>query len=76
MEWSLEQLQKINELQCWYLKKTNKVIEAIDNGKIKIETYWNDCRNMVKSVRSDKQLKEWQIVFENMENIIHNKYVE
>lgn len=76
MEWSLEQLQRINELQCWYLEKTNKVIEAIDNGKIKIETYWNDCRNMVKSVRSDRQLKEWQIVFENMENIIHNKYVE
>ena len=76
MEWSLEQLQRINELQCWYWEKTNKVIEAIDNGKIKIETYWNDCRNMVKSVRSERQLKEWQIVFENMENIIHNKYVE
>lgn len=76
MNWTLEQTQRINELQGFYLDKTNKVIEALENGKIKIESYWNDCRKITKSVRSDRQLKEWQIVFENMENIINNKYVE
>ena len=48
----------------------------IENGKIKMESYWDDCRKLCKSVRSDSQLREWQIVFENMENIINNKYVD
>ena len=76
MEWSLEQLQRINDLQNWYLDKTNKVIESLDNNKINLITYWDDCRKLIKSVRSNKQLREWQIVFENMENIINNKYEE
>lgn len=76
MDWTLEQMQRINELQCFYLDKTNKVLEALEKGKIKIESYWKDCRNMAKSVRSDKQIREWQIVFECMENIIYNRYIE
>lgn len=76
MNWTLEQTQRINELQGFYLDKVNKVLAALENGNIKIDSYWNDCRNMVKSVRSDKQIKEWQIVFECMDNIIHNRHVE
>ena len=76
MNWTLEQTQRINELQGFYLDKVNKVLAALENGKIKVDHYWNDCGNMVKSVKSDKQIKEWQIVFECMENIILNKYVE
>lgn len=76
MDWTLQQTQRINDLQCFYLDKTNKVLEALEEGKIKTESYWEDCRNMVKSVRSDKQIREWQIVFECMENIIHNRFVE
>lgn len=76
MNWNLEQTQRINELQEFYLDKVNKVLVALENGRIKIDSYWNDCRNMVKSIRSDKQIKEWQIVFECMENIIYNRRVE
>lgn len=76
MDWTLEQIQRINELQRFYLDKTNNILHALENGKIKINSYWKDCRNMVKSIRSDKQLREWQILFDCMENIIYNKYVE
>ena len=58
------------------MKKFANDYLTVTNGKIKIHSYWNDCRNMVKSIRSDKQLREWQIVFESLENIIHNKYAE
>ena len=76
MDWTLEQIQRINELQNWYLEKTNAVIDAIEKGKINICSYWEDCRKLVAKCRSCKQLREWQIVFENVENIIHNVYVE
>lgn len=76
MDWSLEQIHRIEDLQRWYRSKVDKVLEAIENGKIKRESYWDDCRKLCKSIRSDSQLREWQIVFENMENIINNKYVD
>ena len=76
MDWSLEQIHKIEDLQRWYRSKVDKVLESIENGKFKMEFYWDDCRKLCKSVRSDSQLREWQIVFENMENIINNKYVD
>lgn len=75
MDWTLEQIQRINELQGFYLDKVNKVLSALENGNIKVESYWNDCKNIVKSVRNDKQIKEWQIVFECMENIIYNRCI-
>lgn len=31
---------------------------------------------LVKNIRSDNSLREWQIVLENMENIIMNRYEE
>lgn len=76
MDWSLEQIHRIEDLQRWYRSKVDKVLDAIENGKIKMESYWDDCRKLCKSARSDKALREWQIVFENMENIINNKYVD
>ena len=76
MDWSLEQIHRIEDLQRWYRSKVDKVLEAIENGIFKMESYWDDCRKLCKSVRSDSQLREWQIVFENMENIINNKYVD
>lgn len=75
MNWTLEQTQRINDLQNWYKDKTNKVLDALENGKITVENYWSDCRKMLgKRALSDRQLKEWQIVFENMEDIIYNRY--
>ena len=76
MKWTLEQMHRIEDLQRWYRKKTDRLLEALENGKVKIESYWDDCRKLVKNVRSDNSLREWQIVFENMENIIMNKYVD
>ena len=76
MEWTLEQMNRIEDLQRWYRKKTDRLLEALENGKVKIESYWDDCRKLVKNVRSDNSLREWQIVFENMENIIMNRYEE
>ena len=76
MKWTLEQMHRIEDLQRWYRQKTDILLEALENGKVKIESYWDDCRKLCKSIRSDSQLREWQIVFENMENIINNKYVD
>ena len=76
MNWSLEQTDRIENLQRWYRQKTDRLLEALENGKVKIESYWDDCRKLVKNVRSDNSLREWQIVFENMENIINNKYMD
>lgn len=42
MDWSLEQIHRIEDLQRWYRSKVNKVLEAIENGKIKMESYWDD----------------------------------
>ena len=36
MDWSLEQIHRIEDLQRWYRGKTDKVLEAIENGKIKM----------------------------------------
>ena len=74
MEWTLEQIHRIEDLQRLYRSKVDKVLEAIENGKIKMESYWDDCRKLCKSARSDKVLRECQIVFENMENFIMNRY--
>ena len=76
MKWTLEQMHRIEDLQRWYRHKTDRLLEALENGKVKIESYWDDCRKLVKNVRSDNSLREWQIVFENMENIILNRYEE
>ena len=76
MKWTLEQIHRIEDLQRWYRQKTDRLLEALENGKVKIESYWDDCRKLVKNVRSDNSLREWQIVFENMENIINNKYMD
>ena len=76
MKWTLEQMHRIEDLQRWYRQKTDRLLEALENGKVKIESYWDDCRKLVKNVRSDNSLREWQIVFENMENIINNKYMD
>lgn len=76
MDWSLEQLQRINELQSFYLSKVNKLLEALENGKVTIENYYKDCAAMVKSVKTDKQLREWTIVIDCMYNIINNVYDE
>lgn len=76
MKWTLEQMHRIEDLQRWYRQKTDKLLEALENGKVKIESYWDDCRKLIKNVRSDNSLREWQIVFENMENIILNRYEE
>ena len=76
MDWSLEQIQRINELQSFYLSKVNKLLEALENGKVTIENYYKDCAIMVKSVRTDKQLREWTIVIDCMNNIINNVYDE
>ena len=76
MNWTLEQMHRIEDLQRWYRQKTNKLLEALKNGKVKFESYWEDCQKLTKNVRSDNSLREWQIVFENMENIILNRYVE
>ena len=76
MKWTLEQMHRIEDLQRWYRQKTDRLFEALENGKVKIESYWDDCRKLVKNVRSDNSLREWQIVFENMENIINNKYID
>ena len=76
MDWTLEQLQRINELQSFYLSKTNKLLEALENGKVTMENYYKDCATMVKSVKTDKQLREWTIVIDCMNNIINNVYDE
>ena len=76
MKWTLEQMHRIEDLQRWYRQKTDRLLEALENEKVKIESYWDDCRKLVKNVRSDNSLREWQIVFENMENIILNRYEE
>ena len=76
MKWTLEQMHRIEDLQRWYRQKTDRLLKALENGKVKIESYWDDCRKLVKNVRSDNSLREWQIVFENMENIILNRYEE
>ena len=76
MKWTLEQIHRIEDLQRWYRQKTDRLLEALENWKVKIESYWDDCRKLVKNVRSDNSLREWQIVFENMENIILNRYVD
>lgn len=76
MKWTLEQMHRIEDLQRWYRQKTDRLLEALENGKVKIESYWDDCRKLIKNVRSDNSLREWQIVFENMENIILNRYEE
>ena len=76
MKWTLEQMHRIEDLQRWYRQKTDRLLEALENEKVKIESYWNDCRKLVEKVRSDNSLREWQIVFENMENIIMNRYVD
>ena len=76
MKWTLEQMHRIEDLQRLYRQKTDRLLEALENGKVKIESYWDDCRKLVKNVRSDNSLREWQIVFENMENIIMNRYEE
>ena len=76
MKWTLEQMHRIEDLQRWYRQKTDRLFEALENGKVKIESYWDDCRKLIKNVRSDNSLREWQIVFENMENIINNKYID
>ena len=76
MKWTLEQMHRIEDLQRWYKQKTDRLLEALEYGKVKIESYWDDCRKLVKNVRSDNSLREWQIVFENMENIIMNRYEE
>ena len=76
MKWTLEQMHRIEDLQRWYRQKTDRLLEASENGKVKIESYWDDCRKLIKNVRSDNSLREWQIVFENMENIIMNRYVD
>ena len=76
MTWTLEQMHRIEDLQRRYRQQPDRLLEALENGKVKIESYWDDCRKLVKNVRSDNSLREWQIVFENMENIIMNKYEE
>ena len=69
-------MHRIEDLQRQYRQKTDRLLEALENGKVKIESYWDDCRKLVKNVRNDNSLREWQIVFENMENIIMNRYVD
>ena len=76
MNWTLEQMHRIEDLQRWYKQKTDKILDAMESGRVKPESYWDDCRKLIKNVRSDNSLREWQIVFENIENIILNRYVE
>ena len=48
MKWTLEQMHRIEDLQRWYRQKTDRLLEALENGKVKIESYWDDCRKLVK----------------------------
>lgn len=71
--WTTDQVQKIERLSVWYKNKIDKVLKGLENGKIHIETYWDDVKYLTKSVRSDRQLREWQIVLEGVENILFNR---
>ena len=76
MDWTLDQIHRIEDLMKWYGKKVDKLVDALESGKVKVDTYWDDAQKLTKNIKTTKAIREWTIVFENMENIILNKYIE
>lgn len=70
MKLSNNQIQELKTLTKWYPKKVTKVYEQLIKGKITLENFWNEARKITKSIKSDNSLREWQIIFENIENIL------
>jgi hypothetical protein len=72
MELTKKQEQQVNKFMTWYPKKVSKVYKMIQEDKITKDNFWDQARKITKNVYSDKSIREWQIVFETMEELFSN----